>query len=176
MTEYGRQKAEVEAGVVKLGKGGAVVRLTKVFHPGMSLIDKWTWWIYKAGRSISAFNELLKPLFPSRGPKTVVAGIARGAEERRDGIWQLLRASDGSFRAASGIAVKLRALLNLPEARIEMGLVPEGKMEHNPAHTTLDSGRAVSELGLEFPPVDPVLESVWKSGGDLPKAVDLPGE
>ena len=54
---YGRQKAAAEKGILALGEGVSVLRLTKVFHSEMALFSGWMEAL-KKGRPITAFEDM----------------------------------------------------------------------------------------------------------------------
>lgn len=56
-TEYGRQKAEVEAALANLGDRAALIRLTKVFHARMPLTLGWVQSL-REGKPIRLFAAL----------------------------------------------------------------------------------------------------------------------
>jgi len=56
INEYGRQKAEVEKHLLRM-PGSAVLRMTKVIHPDLSLLKEWDKNL-KAGRLIEAFTDM----------------------------------------------------------------------------------------------------------------------
>lgn len=144
-TEYGRQKADVEAGLIAAGVRHAVVRLAKVFHAGLPLLRDWLVSL-RAGRSITPFTDMVcAPV----ALETVLQGLAKVAENQLEGRWQFSPDQDITY---ASIAAELARL-----ARADASLIQPASaraltaLEHLPAHTTLDAQRAREELGLAFP-------------------------
>jgi len=152
MTEYGRQKAEAEAGLATLGDRAAVVRLTKVFHPDLPLLRGWRESL-QAGRPIQPFADVV--CAPIRLEATIRC-LAQVAERCLPGIWQLSATADISYAA---IAQRLArhggcdpALVRPQPARTAADL------EHKPRFTTLDATRAARELGFAIQSPEAVVD------------------
>jgi dTDP-4-dehydrorhamnose reductase len=78
------------------------------------------------------------------------AGLMTIAQRRSPGIWQFSTDRDVSYAA---IARQIAERANADPALVQAVPAAAGSsFEHNPAHTTLDAGRASRELGLDFPP------------------------
>src|SRR5437764_879665 len=58
VTEYGRQKAEVERHLLTMDAPAAVVRLTKVLQPGFPLLRGWVDAL-KIGEPILPFSDMV---------------------------------------------------------------------------------------------------------------------
>jgi dTDP-4-dehydrorhamnose reductase len=152
-TEYGRQKVEVETRLASEGMSHAIVRLTKVFHPGLPLLLDWLSSL-RAGTSITPFADMVcAPIALG----TVIQGIAAMAGRTLGGVWQFSPRTDISYaEAARQVARRVGAdesLLNPSSA----ALLPA--IEHVPRHTALDSTRAREELGLSFSEPEEVIAS-----------------
>ena len=144
-TEYGRQKAAVEAELAAFGSGAAIVRLTKVVGPQWALACDWAQAL-RAGRSIRAFTDLRCAPIPL---ELTVRGLLEVARRRLPGLWQFSAPVDVSYAGlASHLARRLGANPTLVEA---VSGQTNGGLEHVPCHTTLDTTRARAELGMEFP-------------------------
>jgi dTDP-4-dehydrorhamnose reductase len=142
VTEYGRQKAEAEAGLARFGNRSAIVRLTKVFHAGLPLMRNWMTAL-EQGQCVKPFSDLL--CSPITLPATIQA-IARVAENQRSGIWQLSGSRDISY---AGIARHLAARRRFDPALVQpISALSSGPVEFLPACTTLDATRAKNELGF----------------------------
>lgn len=148
--EYGRQKAEVEQALAQWPDRTAVVRLTKVFHPGLPLLQNWRREL-EAGRPVKAFADYRCSPIPLR---LVVAGLARIALERRPGCWQFSGPADVSY---AELAQQVARHCGTDTSLVHAAPAPTGMLEHLPAHTTLDAQRARRDLQLVFPPVEEVL-------------------
>jgi dTDP-4-dehydrorhamnose reductase len=144
-TEYGRQKAEVERALAAWGDSVAVVRLTKVVSPRWPLLRGWLEAL-RGGRAIEAFEDMVCAPIPL---DLTTRGLLEVARRRKPGIWQFSAAADVSYAdLARDLAVRLgtdAGLIRHVSARDR--LAPE----HLPEHTTLDTSRAVRELGMSFP-------------------------
>ncbi len=148
-TEYGRQKAEAEAGFTGLGSQTAIVRLTKVFHPKLPLLLSWEREL-SAEHPIRAFSDYYcSPILLSQ----IVTGITRIATEKRPGIWQFSGPDDVSYAQLA----QWYARAWHKESLVTSGPTPSGMLEHLPAHTTLDASRAANELSLQFRPAEQIL-------------------
>lgn len=144
MTEYGRQKVELEKRLAASGIVSAVVRLTKVIHPKMTLLFEWLDSL-RMGRPIHPFSDIVcAPILL----ETAILGIAAIAERKISGCWQFSSPTDISYASiATELARAAKAnpeLIHLESAR---GLCD---LEHVPIHATLDASRAMKELRLEF--------------------------
>jgi dTDP-4-dehydrorhamnose reductase len=144
VTEYGKQKAEAEAGLKSFGDRAAIVRLTKVFHPKLQLLQKWSDAL-KAQQPIEPFNDLLcSPITLSATIQT----IARVAEDAQAGIWQLSGTEDISY---AGIAQHLARRLGSPASLVRpVSARGSAQLDFLPQHTTLDASRTRDELGFEI--------------------------
>jgi dTDP-4-dehydrorhamnose reductase len=151
VSEYGRQKARVEAALrdhMQRGAPAAILRLAKVVSRGMPLIDGWTRALL-AGRPIGAFHDMT--LAPT--PTPMVSGtIDALLRDRASGIYQLTGPRDVTY-AELGRFVAGRlgadAALVTETSAMAAGL-PEGA---TPCHTTLDSSLLRDRYGLQVPDV-----------------------
>jgi dTDP-4-dehydrorhamnose reductase len=158
VSEYGRQKAEVEAELrrqIDEGAPVAILRLGKVVAPAMPLIEGW---IEKlaAGRPISAFHDM--PLAPV--PIDFVAeAIGALMNDRANGIFQLTGPRDASYaQVAHFLARRLGAGSELV---VEVGAREAGQPEGStPRHTTLDSSALCQRYGLAVPDAWEVMEQL----------------
>lgn len=155
-TEYGRQKVEVERGLEGFGDRVAVVRLTKVVHAGWSLITGWEESL-RAGQVIRPYAGMVcAPV----AIDDVARGVATVARHRLGGLWQFSGPQDVGY---DGIATELARRLGTKPTQVEP--VPLGEVaptEPWPKHTTLDTRRAQSELGMTFPPALDVMSRIFK--------------
>jgi len=150
-TEYGRQKAAVEAGLAALGVRHAVVRLAKVFHSGLPLVRDWMDSL-RAGKPITPFADMVcAPITLD----TVLQGLARVAENELEGRWQFSPLEDVSYAA---IATEVGRLVQADLSLIRPGSARQlASLEHLPAHTTLDARETRAKLGLDFPEASRVI-------------------
>jgi len=149
-TEYGRQKAEVERALAQWPDRTAVIRLTKVFHPGLPLLQSWRQDLC-SGRPVTAFSDYVcSPIDLRR----VIPGIARVALGRLPGVWQFSGPADISYaELAQSVARQCGAAASC----VRTVPAPPGFLEHLPAHTTLDAKRSRAGLNLDFPAPELVL-------------------
>lgn len=142
-TEYGRQKAEAEAALLRLRDQAAIVRLTKVIHPDLPLMRGWLQSL-REGKPISPYQDFVcSPITLD----ATVGALAEIAAQRRAGIWQLSASADITY---AGIARCLAQGGGFESALIQPGCAPAGALEHLPPHSTLDASRAQRELGFEL--------------------------
>lgn len=145
LTEYGRQKAEVETALKTFGDSAAIVRLTKVLDPRWPLLCGWLEAL-RARQPVRAYADMV--CAPVTLP-TVTHGLLDIAVRKLPGIWQFSAATDVSYAA---IAQHLAARLEVPATLVtEISSRENPSLKHSPRHTTLDNSRARRELQLNFP-------------------------
>ncbi len=141
--EYGRQKAEAEARLLKLGDGIAVIRFSKIIAPDMALLSGWVRNL-RAGEPVHPFSDaVMAPLSAAFATEV----ICRVETYRRAGVTQASASEDISYAdVAAYLAMRIAADMNLvkPVSSKNAG-VPTF-----PDHTTLDT-TSLRELGLEAP-------------------------
>lgn len=145
-TEHGRQKAEAERQLLRLGNLVSIFRLTKVLGPQMRLFQDWI---------LALQNK--KPIHPF-SDKTVsplplsfaVEVLCRMAQKRIPGITQVSGDRDVTY---AEIAYRLAGRLGVDRSLVAPILARESGLflEHLPRHTTLDTARLVKELGMRPP-------------------------
>jgi dTDP-4-dehydrorhamnose reductase len=147
ITEYGRQKIEVERRVSKLGDSVAIVRITKVLGPEFPLFTDWTKTLLK-GEIIHPFlDKFMAPVSLS----CVVSVLSILIERSLPGILQVSGNRDISYSEAACIGARLlkvneKLVQPIQSAQLDIYSEPI------PANTTLDISRLKLELGIE--PVD----------------------
>jgi dTDP-4-dehydrorhamnose reductase len=151
VSEYGRQKARVEAALrdrMASGAPVAILRLAKVVSDGMPLVSGWVRDL-SAGKPIRVFNDM--PLAPTP-TGLVCTAIGALLQDRARGIFQLTGPRDVTYAEIGRfLAAHLGAtpeLVHETSAR-DAGL-PEGATPNN---TTLDSTGLRVHYGLEVPDV-----------------------
>lgn len=153
-TEYGRQKAEAETALRRLGEQAAIVRLTKVIHPDMPLMRGWVQSL-REGKTISPFEDMVcSPITLD----ATVSAIAEVADQQRAGIWQLSASADLTY---AGIARRLAEIGGFDSAMVQPASARAAALEHLPQHSTLDPGRSLSELGFELRDPESVIDRVF---------------
>jgi dTDP-4-dehydrorhamnose reductase len=154
-TEYGRQKADVEAGLAALGVRHAVVRLAKVFHADLPLVRDWVVSL-RAGKSIAPFADMVcAPV----ALDAVLQGLTMVAENELEGRWQFSPREDVSYAT---IATEVGRLVQADLSLIHPGSARQfTALEHLPAHTTLDARETCGKLGLDFPDAAAVIAQAF---------------
>ncbi len=151
-TEYGRQKAEAESQLMKLGDLVSIVRLSKVLSPNMTLFQNWIRDL-KTGKEIHPFSDMVM----SPVPLSFAVDVLLKVEEKKvSGIMQVSALEDISYaEAAKQIARKM----GLDEKLINPVSYQESGIGFAPMHTTLDVSRLNSELGMTPPDVHETVEN-----------------
>jgi len=155
-TEYGRQKAEAERQLLKLGEQVAIVRLTKVLSPEMRLVNGWVSSLQR-GQAIQPFWDMvMAPVSLS----FAVEAIGRVAEARLSGITHVSAENDVTY---AEVAQYLARRLNVSPRLVTpiRSSDTDGTFEAIPRHTTLDTGRLRSTLGLVPPDVWTTVDTVF---------------
>jgi dTDP-4-dehydrorhamnose reductase len=154
-TEYGRQKADAEAELLRLGSRVAVVRLTKVFHAAMPLVERWIESL-RLGRPIRPFSDFVcAPI----GLAATIGCVAAVTERRLPGIWQLSSASDISYAA---IAARIGKSGGYDPALIRPEPAgTQAPLEHVPQFTTLDATRAAQDLDFAIAAPEAVVDETF---------------
>jgi dTDP-4-dehydrorhamnose reductase len=155
-SEYGRQKARVEAALLEhihRRAPVAILRLAKVVSRHMALIDGWVEAL-SAGKPVRAFHDMTLAPTPT---EMVSAAIRTLMEDRATGIYQLTGPRDVTYaEVARFVASHLDAKPSLvaETSALDAGL-PQGS---TPRHTTLDSSDLRDHYGLEVPDVWRIIE------------------
>ena len=100
VSEYGRQKAEAEAGFERLlahGEPVAILRLSKIVSPDIALIRGWVEAL-NAGEPIRPFADMMMAPVETR---LAVAVIAALMQARATGIFQLTGPTDVTYEAVA---------------------------------------------------------------------------
>jgi dTDP-4-dehydrorhamnose reductase len=144
-TAYGQMKAEAEERLLALG-GTTVIRLTKVIGRSLPVIDRWRESLGH-GEPIRPLTDLVIAPVSLDLAATVIAAAAR---EPLGPILQVSARADVSYaEVAARLATRWQADPNLvrPATSAELGR----RLEHLPAHTTLDPATLRDRLGIEPP-------------------------
>lgn len=96
MTEYGRQKAEVEKSITKLSTG-VVLRVAKVVYPGQDLLSAWIEKL-RDGRKISPFLDMW---FSPVSMGLICKIIDKLIERKATGIWHASSTEDITYETAA---------------------------------------------------------------------------
>ena len=154
-TAYGRMKAEAEERLLSLGDCTTVVRLTKVVGRSLPVIDRW--------RESLGHGKPIRPVTDLRiapvALEIAAAVIVAAAREPLDSILQVSARAEVSY---AEVAYRLAGRWGVepdlvrPASAAELGL----RLEHLPAHTTLDASTVRDKLGIAAP--DP-----WAAVGEV---------
>jgi dTDP-4-dehydrorhamnose reductase len=156
ISEYGRQKAQVEAALrahMQRGAPVAILRLAKVVSRRMPLIEGWIQAL-SAGRPVRAFHDMTLAPTPT---EVVSAAIGALLNDRASGIFQLTGPRDAAYaEVARFVASRVDAepSLVVETSALDAGLPPGA----TPRHTTLDSSGLRDRYGLEVPDVWRIVE------------------
>lgn len=156
LTEYGRQKADLEQLLPGAGGRAAIVRLTKVLGPDTPLLKEWAAKL-RAGEAIHPFSDMvMAPITLALATKALL----RVGEMRASGITQVSAVEDITYEAAArglGVCLGSRDEQIQPIRAAEVGVAPEAV----PRHTTLDTSRLCQEIGLRPPHAWETLEAIY---------------
>jgi len=147
-TEYGRQKAEVERGILGLSENHSIVRLTKVINNRMPLLINWIKDL-TSRIPIFPFSDMVISPIPLDFASNA---LVKTAKNQKSGIWQVSGKNDVTYeQIARHIARKLGVSQDYvkPIKTIDS----EFEFESVPKHTTLDASRIEKELGLIGPDI-----------------------
>ncbi len=153
ITEYGRQKALAEAGL--LDCGGAVVRLTKVLGESVPLFAGWAAAAIR-GEPIQAFADMFLAPVPLT---TAVSLIMNVGIKRRPGIVHLSGARDVSYSEAAHLgltALGANGGLIQPTSVVSMPTAAAV-----PRFTTLDDETIPAQMGISIPEVEATIRSAF---------------
>ena len=144
-TEYGRQKAEAEVQLLKLGDNVAIVRFSKVITSTMQLITGWIRNL-KAGNKIHPFSDMVIAPVPIDFAVNILLKVAI---KHISGIIQVSATQDITYAdLARHIALKL----GCKEELVQPISFRDVGFSYASGTTTLDSSRLL-ELGLRLPDV-----------------------
>lgn len=155
VTEYGRQKAEAEAGV--LAAGGAVLRLSKVLAPDVGIVARWRANLAR-GEPVTPFKDMWLAPVPCR---LVVETIRHVIAARRPGLYQLSGAEDRSY---ADLAFRLADLLGADPGLVRPIAAPVPPL-HRPRFTTLDMSLEAELWDLAPPAFEDTLAEMAGSAG-----------
>jgi len=155
-TEYGRQKADAEACLGELGEQGATIRLTKVFHRELGLVQTWLRAL-REGRVITPFDNMVcSPISLS----STVAAIAEIAERKLAGVWHLSGTVDISYAELARLMVKADGFD--PGLVVPASYRGGGEIESPAVHTTLDVSKTTREIDYRAEDPVEVIEQAFK--------------
>ncbi len=151
-TEYGRQKAEAESGVLRLAGRGAILRLSKVVAPTEPLISSWKSEL-RAGRRIFPFRDMhLAPV-----PLDLVCRlVGRLVAARTPGLFQASGREDLGY---DELAIRLASSLGVDPSLVHPGSADPAAHppENRPRHSSLDMSLEAASFGIAQPDADAVI-------------------
>ena len=155
ITEYGRQKAEVEKSIAKL-TAGVVLRVAKVVYPGQDLLSAWIDRL-RHGKAISPFSDMW---FSPVSMELICKIIDKLIEKKARGIWHASSAADITYEtAARHIASCLgvdQSLIN-PYSYLNSDRVSPNEV---PRYTSLDM-KKTTDLGINASnPIDTIHRTI----------------
>jgi dTDP-4-dehydrorhamnose reductase len=156
VTEYGRQKAEAERKIGRLGASVSIVRLTKVLYPATPLLSQWRDAL-EAGEAIQPFSDMYMAPVPLDHVVTVLRTIG---ERRLPGLLQVSGDRDVSYAEAALMGARALGAdesLVRPVRTLDTNVLSE----QPPRHTTLNTDRLESTLGLAPPDVLKTIEMAF---------------
>jgi nucleoside-diphosphate-sugar epimerase len=161
ISEYGRQKAQVEAALIghrARGAPVAILRLAKVVSPHMMLIRDWIGAL-RQGKPIRAFHDMTMAPVPAALASDVILALM---QNRAEGIFQLTGPRDVSYADTGRY---LAARLGAPPLLVgETSALDNGQpVGSTPRHTTLDPSAIHEYLALKCPDAWPVIDTVLGS-------------
>ncbi|OGS13785.1 MAG: hypothetical protein A2234_06570 [Elusimicrobia bacterium RIFOXYA2_FULL_58_8] len=155
-TEYGREKAEVEAEISGLTNGYFLtVRLSKIFglkkNDG-TLLDEMAQTLTEGKSMRAAYDQKFCPLFVGDLLK-VVAGLQAA------GTSGAVNACSAEKWSRYGLAAKLAAEMGVPPERVERVSL-DAVLPGRPKDTSMRPERLLRETGLAFTPLADYLKAV----------------
>ena len=145
-TVYGRMKAKAEEGLLALGDGTTIVRLTKVVGRTLPVIERW--------RETLSRGEVIRPLADLViAPVSLDLAAAVIAAAARMPLGRMLQVSARGDISYAEVALRLAARWGAAPELIQPVTAAESevRLEHVPAHTTLDTAAVRDRLGIEPP-------------------------
>lgn len=158
VTEYGRQKAEVERQISQWGNAVSIIRFSKILGPDNLLFSRWRKAL-KNNKIINPYSDRYLAPVPLSFAVTVLAQVAR---QCLSGILQVSGDRDVSYYEAARFGAQL---LGVNEDLVKPIMLSSSDsyphVEGYLTHTTLDISRLKSELGLEPPDVFWTFKSIF---------------
>jgi dTDP-4-dehydrorhamnose reductase len=154
ITEYGRQKAEVERKVSMLGNSVAIVRFTKIISPIVPLFSAWIVAL-KNEQPIQPFSNMFISPVPLN---FAISSLRLIGDSCLSGIWQVSGNQDISY---VDVARFFARTIGKSEDLVQPILVSQSSfIESVPSHTTLNIERLRDTFGIEPPDVSWTLKKI----------------
>lgn len=155
LTEYGRQKADAEERLMALSSDISIVRMTKVITPGRGRFESWRRSLMQ-GKVINPLSDLkCSPILID----SVVEVVDQIIKFSKFGIWQISGERDVTY---ADIAFKMAQYLGVdvnlvkPVSAIDLNF----NLEASPKNTTLSCKRIQTEIGINLPSFDQVVQKI----------------
>lgn len=164
VTEYGRQKAEVEAELPGIcGKEYLIVRLSKVFglmkNDG-TLLDEMADIFAGGGEVMAAFDQIFSPTF-------VLDVVGNVTLLQRSGLTGAVNVCPREAWSRYDLAIKLAALMGIPAHKVRKVAMEEVyKGQVRPKNTSMVPERLGREDGASFKPMKECLNVVAENWND----------
>ncbi len=155
LTEYGRQKAMAENGLMALGQHISIVRLTKIIGPKTQPFNGWI----KQLKNKTVINPFSDMFFSPVSIDFVSKVMIEIADSKKDGIWHISAKEDITYEeSARYIARKI----NVSQKYVQPIKVNDSGLEFEsiPRYTTLNTSRTEDELGFTPPHVWEAFNSI----------------
>ncbi len=149
VSEYGKQKVEIEQQLRDWGKNFAIVRLTKVLGGDFPLFTNWVNTL-KKGDIIRPFSNMMMAPVPL---SSVISVLRLIIDRRSEGIFHISGDHDISYDEVARIGARTLGLN--PDLIRPLTAAEAGYNEHIPPHTTLDTECLRESFGIE------VTQVVW---------------
>lgn len=156
ITEYGRQKAEVEQQIRSFGDSVSIVRMSKVLGPEFPLFAVWKQALRK-GEAIPPFEDMTLAPIPLR---CVISVLSLVCDLRLTGVLQVAGSRDVSYAEAALVGAKA---LGADPGLVQPVKASESNRFKEPwqKHTTLNVDRLRAKLGIEVPDVEWTIETAF---------------
>lgn len=153
---YGQLKAEAEDAV--LGHGGTVVRLTKIFVPGMPLLQRWHDALSRGDSLEAAEDHRIAPMLLDH----VIAALLAIADWGEGGVYQASASGDVSY---AEIATWITDRLKVDRARVTARSAVDIGIPVNEVlpYTSLDASRLATLMNQPAPQPWTAVERVLAS-------------
>lgn len=161
-SEYGRQKAEVEAGFRDMAGGAvengriAIARLTKVLPDARGLVHGWIASLRGGSRIQALTDHILSPV----SLPFVTQSLMKVASRRPGGIYHFSGDKDLSYHE---FAVMLARAIGVSPGLVEgveKGLDAGGEVMARPLHSALDMQQTTGKTGIRPQPLEIVVQDV----------------
>lgn len=156
VTEYGKQKAEVERQISQWGDAVSIIRFSKILGPDNLLFSRWRKEL-RNNKTINPYSDRYLAPVPLSFAVTVLAQVAR---QCLSGILQVSGNQDISYADAAYLGARFLGVESNLVQPIEV-FQSGSYTEKIPTYTTLNIDRLKSTLGIEPPDVRWTIEMAF---------------